>query len=327
MMSATLAMPHFVTAQEVRDIVFPVDGEHNFSDSYGDPRSGGRVHLGVDIMAEKMTPLVSAVDGYVSYLTASEPAWGYALYITDADRYSYRYLHINNDTPGTDDGNGGTLYAFAPTIQRGARVVAGQLVGWVGDSGNAETVGSHLHFEIWTPDGSSINSYLSLIAATQPEESGSAFQFNRDLELRDEGQDVYELQKYLNQAGYVVAASGAGSPGNETTYFGPATQAALIKFQQAHGISPAAGYFGPVTRGVVNRSGGVQGGTASGIQPGWLVKNKKFAEIFYVEQDLKLRWIINEQAAEKHFGSTWSQDIKEFDDLGSMGLKFGENLE
>ena len=303
MMSATLAMPHFVTAQEVRDIVFPVDGEHNFSDSYGDPRSGGRVHLGVDIMAEKMTPLVSAVDGYVSYLTASEPAWGYALYITDADRYSYRYLHINNDTPGTDDGNGGTLYAFAPTIQRGARVVAGQLVGWVGDSGNAETVGSHLHFEIWTPDGNSINSYLSLIAATQPEESGSAFQFNRDLELGDEGQDVYELQKYLNQAGYVVAASGAGSPGNETTH------------------------FGPVTRGVVNRSGGVQGGTASGIQPGWLVKNKKFAEIFYVEQDLKLRWIINEQAAEKHFGSTWSQDIKEFDDLGSMGLKFGENLE
>ena len=62
------------------------------------------------------------------------------------------------------------------------------------------------------------------------------------------GADVKALQVYLNTHGYVIASSGAGSPGNETTKFGGATKAALIKFQKANGITPAAGYFGPKTR-------------------------------------------------------------------------------
>jgi hypothetical protein len=56
----------------------------------------------------------------------------------------------------------------------------------------------------------------------------------------------------LNTHGFVVAPNGAGSPGNETTFFGPATQRTLIKFQTANNIRPAAGYFGVLTRGIVN---------------------------------------------------------------------------
>jgi len=323
----TILLPLQAGAEEIRQIVFPVYGEYSFSDSYGDPRSGGRVHLGTDIMAKKMTPIVSAVDGYVRYLTQTEPDWGYAIYINDSDNYSYRYLHINNDTPGTDDGSGGLEYAFAPTIKRGVRVAAGQLIGWVGDSGNAENVGPHLHFEIWTPDGNSINSYPSLMAALQSGKSVATFLFSQDLSLGSTGQDVQELQRYLNQAGFTVAASGSGSLGNETSYFGPATQAALIKFQQAHGILPANGYFGSATRAIINQSHIVQSETNSEIQPGWLVKNKKYNEVFYVDSNMELRWVINEAAAEKYFGPVWNQIIKEFDDLGSMGLKFGDNLE
>lgn len=63
------------------------------------------------------------------------------------------------------------------------------------------------------------------------------------------------------------------------------------------------------------------------IQPGWLVKNNVYTEVFYVSSDLKLQWIVNEVAAVKHFGPTWSQDIKEFDDLSSFGLKYGTNLD
>lgn len=66
--------------------------------------------------------------------------------------------------------------------------------------------------------------------------------------------------------------------------------------------------------------------TVSDIQPGWLVKNNAFAEVFYVTSDLKLQWIVNEAAAIKHFGTTWNQDIKEFDDLSSSGLQYGTNL-
>ena len=62
------------------------------------------------------------------------------------------------------------------------------------------------------------------------------------------GQDVLALQKFLNVHGFTVASSGSGSLGNETTYFGAATQAAVIRFQIAHSITPAVGYVGVLTR-------------------------------------------------------------------------------
>ncbi len=78
--------------------------------------------------------------------------------------------------------------------------------------------------------------------------SGSPSAFVRDLELGVEGEDVKALQQYLNTHGYTVAVSGAGSAGHETDYFGPATKAAIITLQKENGISPAIGYFGPLTR-------------------------------------------------------------------------------
>ena len=164
--SAALAAP--AHAGFVREIVFPVNGSHSFSDDFGDPRSGGREHLANDILAKKMTPVVAAKEGVIRYIVIPEAPWGYALYLEDADGWQYRYLHLNNDTPGTDDHNGGPENAYAPGIARGTRVVAGQLLGWVGDSGNAESTGSHLHFEMWTPDHAAINPYESLLAATPP---------------------------------------------------------------------------------------------------------------------------------------------------------------
>ena len=75
--------------------------------------------------------------------------------------------------------------------------------------------------------------------------------FARNLEFGMTGADVKALQQWLNANGYRVAESGAGSPGSETTKFGGATKAALIKFQKAMGITPAVGYFGPKTRAAV----------------------------------------------------------------------------
>lgn len=72
--------------------------------------------------------------------------------------------------------------------------------------------------------------------------------FSRDLEIGSTGSDVKALQVWLNTHGYVIASSGPGSSGNETTKFGGLTRAALAKFQKAVGISPAVGYFGPKTR-------------------------------------------------------------------------------
>jgi hypothetical protein len=69
------------------------------------------------------------------------------------------------DNPGTDDGKGDGMNAYALDVQRGDPVVKGQLIGYMGDSGNAETTSPHLHFEIRMPGGEPINPYQSLKSA------------------------------------------------------------------------------------------------------------------------------------------------------------------
>ena len=69
-----------------------------------------------------------------------------------------------------------------------------------------------------------------------------------DLTVGKKGVAVMDLQKFLNANGAQITAIGAGSPGNETEFFGSLTKLALAKWQEANGISPAAGYFGVMTR-------------------------------------------------------------------------------
>ncbi|MBX4191740.1 MAG: VCBS repeat domain-containing M23 family metallopeptidase [Candidatus Doudnabacteria bacterium] len=149
----------------VRSITFPVIGSVTYWDDFGAPRDGGaRQHKGNDLMGRKLLPLVSAVDGTVVDVDYPEETWGYSVTIRDADGYTYHYIHINNDNPGTDDDKGGGANAYAVDIQRGNRVVAGQLIGYMGDSGNAETTPAHLHFEIRL-NGEPFSPYQSLKAA------------------------------------------------------------------------------------------------------------------------------------------------------------------
>jgi peptidoglycan hydrolase-like protein with peptidoglycan-binding domain len=81
-----------------------------------------------------------------------------------------------------------------------------------------------------------------------PSTTPFSFTFTRNLNLGTSNSQVKSLQEYLNQHGFSVSITGPGSIGDETMYFGPATEAALIKFQKANGIRPAFGYFGPITR-------------------------------------------------------------------------------
>lgn len=76
-------------------------------------------------------------------------------------------------------------------------------------------------------------------------------EFTRNLMLGSTGADVKSLQVYLNTHGYAVASSGAGSSGSESTTFGRATKAAMIKFQVGAGILPASGYFGAKSRAYI----------------------------------------------------------------------------
>lgn len=152
---------------EKRPITFPVIGSVSYHDDFGAPRSGGRTHEGNDMIGRKLMPLVAAVDGTVRFVPYPEPSYGYYVSIEDADDYSYVYIHINNDTPGTDDDRGGGRYAYAPGMESGNPVKKGQLIGFMGDSGNAEATSAHLHFEIHRPDGTPFSPYESLQGATR----------------------------------------------------------------------------------------------------------------------------------------------------------------
>ena len=76
----------------------------------------------------------------------------------------YYYAHLNNDTPGTDDNQGNEKTAYAPGIAPGVRVKKGQIIGYVGDSGDAEPTPAHLHFGIIV-NGQWVNPYPYLKAA------------------------------------------------------------------------------------------------------------------------------------------------------------------
>lgn len=81
--------------------------------------------------------------------------------------------------------------------------------------------------------------------------AGGTASFSRDFDIGMTGEDVRALQVFLNSKGFLVSVSGAGSLGQETTYFGALTRAALARYQANMGITPAVGYFGPITRASV----------------------------------------------------------------------------
>ena len=152
----------------IRAISFPVAGPITYYDDWGACRGGAdcpRRHIGNDLIGRRLQPLLAATDGVVTHLVLDHPTAGWGLVITDAQGWDYRYYHVNNDTPGTDDGTAPPQWRLAPGITEGSVVTAGQVVAYLGDSGNSELSVPHLHFEIHQPDGSPIDPYRSLRAA------------------------------------------------------------------------------------------------------------------------------------------------------------------
>ncbi|MGH8936385.1 MAG: M23 family metallopeptidase [Acidimicrobiia bacterium] len=154
--------PAWAAEGELYPMYFPVIGENSFTDSFGEPR-GDHLHQGIDIMADKMTPVVAVADGTVGWMHDEQGGNCCDLALVHDDGWESWYVHLNNDTPGTDDGQG---WGFADGIAPGVWVAAGTLIAWVGDSGNAEWTSPHLHFELHQPDGTVVNPYESLLTAT-----------------------------------------------------------------------------------------------------------------------------------------------------------------
>ncbi|MFL5951995.1 MAG: M23 family metallopeptidase [Gaiellaceae bacterium] len=138
-------------------IIFPVVGQVQYIDDFGAPRPGG-AHQGNDLMSAKRSPAVAAEAGTVKYWTTSRSA-GCMLYLYGVSGTIYYYIHLNNDLTTKNDNRGKCVRGVAYTVKNGARVVAGQQIGYVGDSGDADGGASHLHFEVHPGGGHAVSPY------------------------------------------------------------------------------------------------------------------------------------------------------------------------
>jgi ABC-type amino acid transport substrate-binding protein len=166
LVAATLAAPAAAQA-EVPRLIFPVVGPSTYTNDFGAPRGSGR-HEGVDIMAPKKSLAVAVEAGTVRFWTTSARA-GCMLYLHGKSGTSYLYIHLNNDRTLKNDNSGACVQgiAYARGLKNGARVRAGQMIGYVGDSGDANGGASHLHFEVHPNGGAAVNPYRHLRLARE----------------------------------------------------------------------------------------------------------------------------------------------------------------
>jgi peptidoglycan LD-endopeptidase LytH len=121
-------------------------------DNFGDPRPGGRIHEGTDIMATLGQEVYAVVDGTLGFQvidgTPGSELSGNAWRLTVAGGKTYYvYMHLS---------------AFATGLQNGSVVYQGQLIGYVGDTGNPGPGNYHLHFELHPNGGTAVNALTVL---------------------------------------------------------------------------------------------------------------------------------------------------------------------
>ncbi|HKA27200.1 MAG TPA: M23 family metallopeptidase [Gaiellaceae bacterium] len=192
--------------------VFPVYGPHNFVDTFGAFRGDvpGDWHHGDDIFASLGAPVLACADGTV-FSVGWNDVGGNRLWLRDGQGNEFYFAHLS---------------AYSPAAKNGTRVKAGEVIGFVGNTGDAEGTPYHLHFEIHPV------AYLSLgyDGAVDPTPYLRAWQHQKDL--------------YLAQvAGYLGGIAGVA----------PKPGAILLQandISQANGLDPASlrrAFFTPLT--------------------------------------------------------------------------------
>ncbi|WP_420611947.1 peptidoglycan DD-metalloendopeptidase family protein [Candidatus Spongiisocius sp.] len=119
----------------------PVDGFHSFSDTWGAPRSGGRRHEGVDMLADRGTPVVAVEDGTIHRMSNTSRG-GIAVWLDGIGGDRYYYAHLD---------------AWAAGLAVGQMVSRGEQIGTVGTTGNAPAHIPHLHWEFHPDRGGPVN--------------------------------------------------------------------------------------------------------------------------------------------------------------------------
>ena len=128
--------------------VFPMQGRCGFADTWGQARSEGRSHEGTDVMGARGLALYATNDGVISRMSTGGRLGGNVIYVKIPNGTYFYYAHLDS---------------FAPGMAAGVPVKAGQIIGYVGSTGDAGT--PHLHFEVHPFGGAAVNPYAILKAA------------------------------------------------------------------------------------------------------------------------------------------------------------------
>lgn len=157
----SIAAPQADSNLPVRPLIIPVAGAQRSAlhDMFNEQRGSGRRHEAIDILAPRGTPVLATDDGTVKKLFTSVPG-GLTVYQYDPDqRYCYYYAHLDS---------------YASGLHEGQSLRRGDLVGYVGTTGNAPKDTPHLHFAIFLLDadkrwwkGTPINPYPVLMSSTR----------------------------------------------------------------------------------------------------------------------------------------------------------------
>lgn len=153
------------------------------------------------------------------------------------------------------------LYSSAATISAVTSAVVtpssggGDSGGGSGGNSSPVVVAQNVIANINTTSTSTINNVFNPLNNNNNNVvSVPGFIFTRNLLVGSRGEDVKELQKFLNKNGFIIAKTGVGSPGQESIVFGPATRLALIKYQRSKNILPSNGILGLSSRNIINAS-------------------------------------------------------------------------
>lgn len=311
-----------ITPSSSPNIIFPVQGLAIFSDDFGDGRSGGRLHEGNDLMAPKMTPVIAAQSGRITSAATTEPSYGFMLSVLGDDGYKYNYLHLNNDTIGTDDGLGGYTLAYAAGIERGSLVTQGQVIAYVGDSGNAESTASHLHFEIRLPDDIAINPYPYLNAAlnistyslSAAQAASPNINFDKGLVVAT-GTTANCSPGSLIRTPLVASVYYCGADGKR--YVFPNLQTYNTWYDNFSGVE---------TVSVETMAKIMLGGNVT-YRPGIkLVKIQTDSRVYAVDLGGTLRLVVTPEIAEKYYGALWNKNVEDIPDAFFTNYKLGQAI-
>ena len=205
---------------KVPTLVFPVLGEASYIDDFGDARGQG-AHEGNDIMAPRRALALAAEAGTVKFHTTSSRA-GCMLYLEGESGTEYLYIHLNNDLGDGNDNRGRCVpgVAYVKGLKSGAAVAPGEPIAYVGDSGDADGIHPHLHFEVHPGSGGAVSPYAYLRKARRllfAAERGTTFTLaltgtvltaaGQDLSLSLEQVRSWPGGRKIKQAGQKVAVS------------------------------------------------------------------------------------------------------------------------